>query len=141
MKNGGAVLSYKHIKCDLDGPFMIVTLNRPEKLNAYTGLMGAEITDAFERADIDDNVRAIIVTGAGRAFCAGADVSGGAKSLIHPETTAPEFLPIPACVAVVSSRRSSTAENPRSRPSTGRPWALISAKGAAWCRSRASLRY
>jgi len=42
--------------------------------------MGAEITDAFERADIDDNVRAIIVTGAGRAFCAGADVSGGAKS-------------------------------------------------------------
>jgi enoyl-CoA hydratase/carnithine racemase len=40
MKNGGAVLSYKHIKCDLDGPFMIVTLNRPEKLNAYTGVMG-----------------------------------------------------------------------------------------------------
>jgi enoyl-CoA hydratase/carnithine racemase len=77
---GDAVLSYEHIKCDLDGPIMIVTLNRPEKLNAYTGQMGAEITDAFERADIDDNVRAIIVTGAGRAFCAGADVSGGAKS-------------------------------------------------------------
>ena len=77
---GGAALSYEHIKCDVDGPFMIVTLNRPEKLNAYTGLMGAEIADAFERADIDDNVRAIIVTGAGRAFCAGADVSGGAKS-------------------------------------------------------------
>ena len=77
---GNAIMSYEHIKCDLDGPFMIVTLNRPEKLNAYTGLMGAEITDAFERADTDDNVRAIIVTGAGRAFCAGADVSGGAKS-------------------------------------------------------------
>ncbi len=73
-------MSYEHITCDLDGPFMIVTLNRPEKLNAYTGLMGAEIADAFERADTDDNVRAIIVTGAGRAFCAGADVSGGAKS-------------------------------------------------------------
>ena len=73
-------MSYEHIKCDLDGPFMIVTLNRTERLNAYTGLMGAEITDAFERADTDDNVRAIIVTGAGRAFCAGADVSGGAKS-------------------------------------------------------------
>jgi enoyl-CoA hydratase/carnithine racemase len=65
---GDAVFSYEHIKCDLDGPIMIVTLNRPEKLNAYTGQMGAEITDAFERADIDDNVRAIIVTGAGRAF-------------------------------------------------------------------------
>jgi enoyl-CoA hydratase/carnithine racemase len=73
-------MSYEHIKCDLDGAFMIVTLNRPEKLNAYTGLMGEEIADAFERADTDDNVRAIIVTGAGRAFCAGADVSGGAKS-------------------------------------------------------------
>src|SRR4051812_22791814 len=73
-------MSYQHIGCDRDGAFMIVTLNRPEKLNAYTGLMGAEIADAFERADADDNVRAILVTGAGRAFCAGADVSGGAAS-------------------------------------------------------------
>ena len=47
---------------------MIVTLNRPDKLNAYTGQMGAEITDAFERADPDDDVRAVIVTGAGRGF-------------------------------------------------------------------------
>ena len=59
---------------------MVVTLNRPEKLNAYTGLMGAEIADAFGRADRDDAVRAVIVTGAGRGFCAGADVSGGASS-------------------------------------------------------------
>ena len=73
-------MDYEHIRCEIDGPFMIVTLNRPEKLNAYTGQMGAEITDAFGRADGDDAVRAVIVTGAGRAFCAGADVSGGAKS-------------------------------------------------------------
>ena len=66
-------MSYEHIKCDLAGAFMMLTLDRPEKLNAYTGLMGAEIADAFGRADADDNVRAIIVTGAGRAFCAGAD--------------------------------------------------------------------
>jgi enoyl-CoA hydratase/carnithine racemase len=77
---GGRILSYQHITCDLDGPLMIVTLNRPEKLNAYTGLMGAEIADAFGRADSDDAVRAVIVTGAGRGFCAGADVSGGAGS-------------------------------------------------------------
>ncbi len=75
-----AVLSYQHITCELDGPLMVVTLNRPEKLNAYTGLMGAEIADAFGRADTDDAVRAVIVTGAGRGFCAGADVSGGATS-------------------------------------------------------------
>jgi len=73
-------MNYEQITCDLDGPLMIVTLNRPDKLNAYTGTMGAEIADAFQRADGDDGVRAIIVTGAGRAFCAGADVSGGAKS-------------------------------------------------------------
>ena len=73
-------MSYQHITCELDGPLMVVTLNRPEKLNAYTGLMGAEIADAFGRADADDAVRAVIVTGAGRGFCAGADVSGGASS-------------------------------------------------------------
>ncbi|MDH2386360.1 enoyl-CoA hydratase-related protein [Bradyrhizobium sp. CER78] len=73
-------MNYEQITCDVDGPLMIVTLNRPDKLNAYTGTMGAEIADAFQRADEDDSVRAIIVTGAGRAFCAGADVSGGAKS-------------------------------------------------------------
>lgn len=73
-------MSYEHITCDIDGSLMIVTLNRPDKLNAYTGTMGAEIADAFQRADADDSVRAIVVTGAGRAFCAGADVSGGAKS-------------------------------------------------------------
>jgi enoyl-CoA hydratase/carnithine racemase len=68
------------ITCEVDGAFLIVTLNRPDKLNAYTGQMGAEITQAFERADKDDDIRAVIVTGAGRAFCAGADVSGGATS-------------------------------------------------------------
>lgn len=73
-------MSYEQIKCEMDGPFLVITLNRPDKLNAYTGIMGAEIADAFERADANDDVRAVIVTGAGRAFCAGADVSGGATS-------------------------------------------------------------
>jgi enoyl-CoA hydratase/carnithine racemase len=70
----------EHITCETDGALLIVTLNRPDKLNAYTGQMGAELTEAFTRADNDDNIRAVIVTGAGRAFCAGADVSGGATS-------------------------------------------------------------
>ncbi|MFO1115493.1 MAG: enoyl-CoA hydratase-related protein [Beijerinckiaceae bacterium] len=73
-------MAYEQISCEMDGAFMVLTLNRPDKLNAYTGTMGSEIEDAFRRADTDDNVRAVIVTGAGRAFCAGADVSGGAKS-------------------------------------------------------------
>ncbi len=70
----------EHISCETDSALLIVTLNRPEKLNAYTGQMGAELTEAFTRADNDDSIRAIIVTGSGRAFCAGADVSGGAAS-------------------------------------------------------------
>jgi len=73
-------MTYEQITCERDGALLIVTLNRPDKHNAYTGQMGAEITDAFEQADRDDDIRAVIVTGAGRAFCAGADVSGGAKS-------------------------------------------------------------
>ena len=76
-------MSYEHITCDFDGAIMVVTLNRPDKLNAYTGQMGAEITDAFNRADSDDNVRAIIVTGAGRAFCAGADVREGVQAFLE----------------------------------------------------------
>jgi enoyl-CoA hydratase/carnithine racemase len=70
----------EHITCETDGALLLVTLNRPDKLNAYTGQMGAELTEAFVRADSDDSIRAVIVTGAGRAFCAGADVSGGATS-------------------------------------------------------------
>jgi len=73
-------MAYQQITCEIERSIMIVTLNRPDKLNAYTGTMGTELEDAFRRADVDDAVRAVIVTGAGRAFCAGADVSGGAAS-------------------------------------------------------------
>jgi enoyl-CoA hydratase/carnithine racemase len=54
-----------------------VTLNRPERLNAWNTLLGAELGDAMATADEDEDVRAVVVTGAGRAFCAGADLSGG----------------------------------------------------------------
>ncbi len=73
-------MSYEHIKYELDGSILTVTLNRPDKLNAYTATMGLELEDAFLRADADDAVRVIIVTGAGRGFCAGADISGGASA-------------------------------------------------------------
>ena len=64
----------------LEDGVLTLTLNRPEKLNAYTAQMGRELAAAFERADVDDAVRAIVVTGAGKGFCAGADISGGADS-------------------------------------------------------------
>ena len=119
-------MSYEHITCDLDGAIMTVTLNRPDKLNAYTGQMGAEIADAFERADGDDNVRAIIVTGAGRAFCAGADVSGGAASFDTSGKHGAGVFAAPKQGGGALSRRSSTAESRRSRRSMARPWASAS---------------
>jgi len=57
-----------------------ITLHRPEKLNAFTVTMMKELIDAFDVTDADDAVRAVVVTGAGRAFCAGADVSGGGQT-------------------------------------------------------------
>ena len=73
-------MSYEQIQYHVDRNILTITLNRPEKLNAFTGTMMSELIDAFKRADADDAVRAVVVTGAGRGFCAGADLSAGAKT-------------------------------------------------------------
>src|SRR6202012_3261245 len=72
--------AYKEILTDISDNILTITLNRPEKLNAFTGTMMAEMIDAFRSANTNDDVRCIIVTGAGRAFCAGADLSAGAAT-------------------------------------------------------------
>src|SRR5438874_11019864 len=70
-------MAYEQILHEVVDGVLTITLDRPEKLNAFTPTMMRELIDAFDRADTDDAVRAVIVTGAGRAFCAGADLSGG----------------------------------------------------------------
>ena len=72
--------SYEEILYDVNDGVLTITLNRPDKLNAFTHTMMKEMIDAFDRSDADDVVRAVIVTGAGRAFCAGADLSAGGKT-------------------------------------------------------------
>ena len=73
-------MGYEQIIYDVADGVATITLNRPDKLNAFTGTMMQEMIAAFDAIDADDDVRAVIVTGAGRAFCAGADLSGGGKT-------------------------------------------------------------
>jgi enoyl-CoA hydratase/carnithine racemase len=73
-------MAYEQVLLERDGPAAIITLNRPEKLNAFTNQLGRELADAIRACDADDDVRGIIITGAGRHFCAGADISDGADA-------------------------------------------------------------
>ena len=73
-------MAYSTILYEVEDNVLTLTLNRPDKLNAFTRDMMHELINAFDKADEDDNVRAIIITGAGRGFCAGADLSVGAAT-------------------------------------------------------------
>ncbi|HET7875104.1 MAG TPA: crotonase/enoyl-CoA hydratase family protein [Methylomirabilota bacterium] len=73
-------MAFQDIRYDVSDGVCTLTLHRPEKLNAITRVMLDELRRAFDAADADDAVRAVIVTGAGRAFCAGADLSAGGKT-------------------------------------------------------------
>lgn len=73
-------MDFQEILYSVDGPIATITLNRPDKMNAFTNRMLKEMIAAFDATDADDQIRAVIVTGAGRAFCAGADLSGGGET-------------------------------------------------------------
>src|ERR1700691_4755991 len=73
-------MAYETIKYEVAEQILTITLNRPDKLNAFNAAMQKELIGAFHQAHRDDNIRAIIVTGAGRGFCAGADLSSGADT-------------------------------------------------------------
>ncbi len=73
-------MSFEEIRYEVADNVGVITLNRPDRLNAFTPTMMAELLEAFDRSDADDEVRAVIVTGEGRGFCAGADLAGGGET-------------------------------------------------------------
>src|SRR4051794_11076538 len=76
-------MDYSQILYSVEDHVATITLNRPAQLNAFTVTMMRETIDAFGQVDADDDVRAVIVTGAGRGFCAGADLSAGGSTFDH----------------------------------------------------------
>ena len=95
-------MAYKDILVDLKDGVATITLNRPEKLNSFNNNMSTELYDAFGQLDVNDDVRVIVVTGAGRAFSAGADLSAAGGDTFN------------------SDSRRERGEMPRSRPVA--PW-------------------
>ncbi|MER7451237.1 crotonase/enoyl-CoA hydratase family protein [Nocardia beijingensis] len=78
------------IRLDVSDAIATITLDRPQQLNAFTIAMSTELIEAFDTCDRDDSVRAVIITGAGRAFCAGADLSAGAETFVAGNQDAAE---------------------------------------------------
>jgi enoyl-CoA hydratase/carnithine racemase len=73
-EHGESAVTYQHILYDVSEKIATITLNRPDRMNAWTPIMERDVRHAMEAASADDNVRVIVLTGAGRAFCAGADM-------------------------------------------------------------------
>ena len=71
---------YTEIRLDVDGGVATITLDRPDKLNAFTSTMARELLAAFDATDADEDVRVVVLTGAGRGFCAGADLGRGGRT-------------------------------------------------------------
>ncbi|MGB7183205.1 MAG: enoyl-CoA hydratase-related protein, partial [Burkholderiaceae bacterium] len=82
-------ISFETILYDVQDGIATITLNRPDKLNAFTSQMRLDICAALDKTDADDSVRVVIFTGAGRAFCAGADLSAGGKTFNYSERNDP----------------------------------------------------
>jgi enoyl-CoA hydratase/carnithine racemase len=86
-------MEFSEIRYEVSDHVLQITLQRPDRLNAFTPTMGSELIEAFDRADADDEVRAIIVTGSGRAFCAGADLGAGGATFDWRERRAGDEFP------------------------------------------------
>src|ERR1700684_3117748 len=83
-------MAYETLKYEVADQILTITLNRPDKLSTFSGVMLKKMIETLDAADADDNVRAIIITGAGRGFCAGADLSSGADTFDRDARRGPD---------------------------------------------------
>lgn len=86
-------MEFEEIRYEVEDSVLTITLDRPDRLNAFTPTMARELMAAFDAADADDDVRAVIVTGAGRGFCAGADLEAGGSTFDYRERGVEDEVP------------------------------------------------
>jgi enoyl-CoA hydratase/carnithine racemase len=86
-------MAYEQIRYEVADSVLTLTMNRPDRLNAWTPTMLTELLEAFDRSDADDDVRVVIVTGAGRGFCAGADLEAGGSTFDYRERGVEDEVP------------------------------------------------
>ena len=85
---------YRDVRFEVDKGVAVVTLHRPERRNAFSGVMGEELSDVYRRCDADDTVRAVVLTGTPPAFCAGADLSSGGDTFKRPDEASFSATPV-----------------------------------------------
>jgi enoyl-CoA hydratase/carnithine racemase len=86
-------MEFEQIRYEVAEQVLTITMNRPDRLNAWTPTMLQELLQAFDQADADDGVRVVIVTGAGRGFCAGADLEAGGSTFDYRERGVEDEVP------------------------------------------------
>src|SRR5256885_8941272 len=114
-------MDYEQILYSVEDSVLTITLNRPERLNAFTERMCRELLDALDHADADDSVRAIIFTGAGRAYCAGADLGSGGDTFDSPAQGRKESPAEARDGGRLLTAPPYTCKQPRHAPSHGTP--------------------
>ncbi len=96
-------MEYRDIRFESNDGIAVITLNRPEQRNAFSGAMGEDLSHAYARCDGDDSVRVVIVTGAADAFCAGADMEAGEQTFAR--VARPEFSAMPLTTRACDIRK------------------------------------
>jgi enoyl-CoA hydratase/carnithine racemase len=96
-------MTYQDIRFEIESGVAVITLDRPESMNSFSGRMGEDLGHAYRQCDENDSIRAVVLTGAGKAFCAGADMTAGEKTFASQESA--EFTATPVAMNAFDIRK------------------------------------